>query len=254
MARINQYIQDENVGFSDKLLGSDSSGETRNFSLESISDFFKQTNAGGIVGQFVWQYKTSTPSSGQMQAIFSSGTTFANLTSIKVSKYTKGDTTNSKQNILSNFVGKDILLVETSDQDNHGIYNISNIAVINDGSGNPTDNYTVSLLYQNKGNGSLVADKHYAFVVFGGGADKAQELTFTSSSFATSGGSLLTETISGSAMPYVVFNHNLNKKPSISVEQEGSPGQIAMMPVKYINNNTVRVYFTGTTSGVIYAN
>ena len=254
MARINQYIQDENVGFSDKLLGSDSSGETRNFSLESISDFFKQTNAGGIVGQFVWQYKTSTPSSGQMQAIFSSGTTFANLTSIKVSKYTKGDTTNSKQNILSNFVGKDILLVETSDQDNHGIYNVSNLAVINDGSGNPTDNYTVSLLYQNKGNGSLVADKHYAFVVFGGGADKTQELTFTSSSFATSSGSLLTETISGSAMPYVVFNHNLNKKPSISVEQEGSPGQIAMMPVKYINNNTVRVYFTGTTSGVIYAN
>jgi hypothetical protein len=26
------------------------------------------------------------------------------------------------------------------------------------------------------------------------------------------------------------------------------------MPVKYINNNTVRVYFTGTTSGKIYAN
>lgn len=254
MARINQYTQDENVTFGDKLLGSDSGGSTRNFSLQSISDFFKENNASGVVGQFVWQHKASTPSSGQMQAVFSSGSTFANLTSIKVSKYTKGDTTNSKQNILSNFVGKDILLVETSDQDNHGIYNIQSIAVINDGNGDPTDNYTISLSYQNKGNGSLVANKHYAFVVFGGGADKTQELTFTSSNFATSGGSLLTETISGSAMPYVIFNHNLNKKPSITVEQEGSPGQIAMMPVKYINNNTVRVYFTGTTSGKIYAN
>ena len=254
MSRINQYIQDENVSFGDKLLGSDSGGATRNFSLESISDFFKESNAGGVVGQFVWQYKTSTPSSGQMQAVFSSGSTFANLTSIKVSKYTKGDATNSKQNILSNFVGKDILLVETSDQDNHAIYNITSIDIINDGNGNPTDNYTISLLYRNKGNGSLVANKHYAFVVFGGGSDKTEELTFTSSTFARSGGSLLTETISGSVMPYVIFNHNLNKKPSITVEQEGSPGQVAMMPVKYINNNTVRVYFTGTTSGVIYAN
>ena len=89
MARINQYTQDENVTFGDKLLGSDSGGSTRNFSLESISDFFKQNNAGGVVGQFVWQHKTSTPSSGQMQAVFSSGSTFANLTSIKVNKYTK---------------------------------------------------------------------------------------------------------------------------------------------------------------------
>ena len=88
----------------------------------------------------------------------------------------------------------------------------------------------------------------------GGGADKSTELVFTSSSFATSGGSLLTETINGSSMPYVVFNHNLGKKPAISVEQEGSPGQVALMPVKYINNSTVRVYFTGTTSGKIYAN
>ena len=89
---------------------------------------------------------------------------------------------------------------------------------------------------------------------FGGGADKTEELTFTSSTFARNGGTLLTDTISGSIMPYVIFNHNLGKKPSISVEQEGSPGQVAMMPVKYINNNTVRVYFTGTTSGKIYAN
>lgn len=254
MARISTYQQDQNLSASDKLLGSDSSGSTQNFSIDSISNFFKENNASGVVGQFVWEYVNTSIQTGQMQAVFSSGSTFANLTNIKVSKYTKGDTDNSKQNILSNFVGKDILLIETSDQDNHAVYNIQSVTVINDGDGNATNNYNISLLYQNKGNGSLVLDKHYAFVVFGGGADKTQELTFTSSSFATSEGNLLTETISGSAMPYIVFNHNLNKKPSISVEQEGSPGQIAMMPVKYINNNTVKVYFTGTTSGKIYAN
>tara|TARA_Y100001938_G_scaffold149681_1_gene237433 strand:+ start:4951 stop:5700 length:750 start_codon:yes stop_codon:yes gene_type:complete len=249
MARINQYTQDENVTFGDKLLGSDSGGSTRNFSLESISDFFKENNAGGVVGQFVWQYKTSTPSSGQMQAVFSSGSTFANLTSIKVNKYTKGDTTNSKQNILLNFVGKDILLVETSDQDNHGVYNIQSITVINDGNGNPTDNYTISLLYQNKGNGSLVANKHYAFVVFGGGgSDKNDILSFVPSDFDG------TETVSGSSMHYLDFTHNLSKKPAITVTEQGSPNEVCLVPVKYINNNTVRVYFTGTTSGTIFAN
>lgn len=254
MSRINQYIQDENVDLGDKLLGSDSGGATRNFSLQSISDFFKQTNAAGIIAQFVWQYKNQIPTSGQLQPIFSSGNTFANLTSLKVSKYTKSESTNSIENILTSVIGKDIILVETSDKDNYGIFNVVDIAVINDGSGNPTDNYTISISYQNKGNGSFVLNKHYAFAVFGGGADKASELVFSSSSFATSGGSLLTETINGSSMPYVVFNHNLGKKPSISVEQEGSPGQVALMPVKYINNSTVRVYFTGTTSGKIYAN
>lgn len=254
MSRINQYIQDENVSFGDKLLGSDSGGATRNFSLESISDFFKENNAGGVVGQFVWQYKTSTPSSGQMQAVFSSGSTFANLTSIKVSKYTKGDVTNSKQNILSNFVGKDILLVETSDQDNHAVYNITSVDIINDGSGNPTDNYTISLLYQNKGNGSLVAEKHYAFVVFGGGADKHTELTFTTTTFVDENGDDQEETLSGVTMKYFDFSHNLGKKPAITVTESGSADQVAFVPVKYINNNTARVYFTGKTNGIVYAN
>lgn len=254
MARINTYTQDQSLSKADKFLGSDSSGSTRNFSIQSVSDFFKNTNSGGVISQFVWQYKNATPISGNLQAIFSSGSTFANLTSLQVSKYTKSESTNSIENVLTSVIGKDIILVETIDKDNYGIFNVVDISVINDGSGNPTDNYTISLSYQNKGNGSLVVDKHYAFAVFGGGADKTSELVFTSSSFASSGGSLLTETINGSSMPYVVFNHNLGKKPSISVEQEGSPGQVALMPIKYINNSTVRVYFTGTTSGKIYAN
>ena len=254
MARINTYTQDQSLSKADKFLGSDSSGSTRNFSIQSVSDFFKNTNSGGVISQFVWQYKNATPISGNLQAIFSSGSTFANLTSLQVSKYTNSESTNSIENVLTSVIGKDIILVETIDKDNYGIFNVVNISVINDGSGNPTDNYTISLSYQNKGNGSFIVDKHYAFAVFGGGADKTSELVFTSSSFASSGGSLLTETINGSSMPYVVFNHNLGKKPSISVEQEGSPGQVALMPVKYINNSTVRVYFTGTTSGKIYAN
>ena len=40
MARINNYAQDANVTDNDKLLGSDESGNTKNFSLSSLSAFF----------------------------------------------------------------------------------------------------------------------------------------------------------------------------------------------------------------------
>jgi hypothetical protein len=55
-------------------------------------------------------------------------------------------------------------------------------------------------------------------------------------------------------MKYVDFQHDLAKRPSITVAESGSPEQVAHVPVKYINDNKVRVYFTGTTSGKIYAN
>ena len=86
------------------------------------------------------------------------------------------------------------------------------------------------------------------------GSDKHKELVFNSNTFVKVDGALQFETINGSSMCYIDFEHNLNKKPSISAEQEGSPGQIAMMPVKYINDNKARVYFGGTTSGKIFAN
>ena len=95
-----------------------------------------------------------------------------------------------------------------------------------------------------------------AIISIGGGSDKtAQVANFTAANFKRDeNNALVYETINGSSMVYIEFNHNLGKKPAISVEQEGSPGQVAMMPVKYIDDNTVNVYFTGTTSGSIYAN
>ena len=70
MARISGYTQDTDVTKSDKLIGSDSGGATRNFSLDSVSKFFKDTNSAGIAGQFVWQYKTTTPATGHVKPTF----------------------------------------------------------------------------------------------------------------------------------------------------------------------------------------
>ena len=228
MPRITSYTQDTDITKEDKVFGSDSGGSTKNYSLEGISNFFKHTNAAGVVGQFVWQYKNATPEVGQVKPTFSTGSTFANVTSLKVSKYIKGDT-NSMQNILSLIAGKDILLIDTSDQDNYGLFSVS--SVTQDGS---TDNYDIALLYKGSGNGSLVVDKHYALVAFGGGTDKTY--THTQNSGATTWS----------------VTHNLGKQPSVTVVDVNNVQGYGI--VTHTNANELTITFPGNTTGKAYCN
>ena len=243
MPKIKDIQADINVTNNDKLLGTDISGSTRNYLISDISKFFKNTNAAGIAGQFTYQYKVGNLNGGQMGVTFSSGSTFQNATSLKVSKFIYGETTNSSENLLDIFASSKILVIDVEDQDNYGVYNTT--TVTQDGS---TDFYDIAIS-QEKANGSFTNEKFYAIISIGGGSDKQAVLTFDSSNFAAD-----PETINGSSMRYVEWSHNLSKRPSITVAESGSPEQVAHVPVKYINDNTVKVYFTGTTSGKIYAN
>ena len=168
MPRINNIGLDTDVTKDDKLLGSDSGGATKSYTLKNVSKFFKDSNAAGIAGQFTYQYKSSAPfNAGSMRVTFSSGSTFQNATSIKVSKFVFGETTNSSENILDILSSKQILIVDVDDQDNYAIYNSG--AVIQDGS---SDFYDISLTTPTKFNGSFINEKIYAIISIGGGADK----------------------------------------------------------------------------------
>lgn len=245
MARISKYVNDTSVEKNDRLLGSNAGGATKNFAIEDISKFFKNTNSAGIAGQFTYQYKNQAPfTNGTMGVTFSvvGSNAFQNATSLKVSKYIYGET-DSSENLLEVFASSKILIVDVEDQDNYGVYNTT--TVTRDGS---TDLYDITIS-QEKANGSFTNEKFYAIISIGGGSDKQAVLTFDSTNFAAN-----PETINGSSMRYVEWSHNLSKRPSITVAESGSPEQVAHVPVKYINDNKVRVYFTGTTSGKIYAN
>ena len=102
MPRISNINLDTTVEKTDKFLGSNSGGATKNFQLSDVSKFFKNTNAAGIAGQLTYQYKTSSLSNGNMGVTFSSGSTFQNATSLKVSKYIYGET-DSFENLLDIF-------------------------------------------------------------------------------------------------------------------------------------------------------
>ena len=255
MPKIQSIQADQEVNKGDKLLGSDVSGATRNYVISDVTKFFKDTNAAGVAGQFTYQYKTTSPyNAGSMRITFSSGSTFANATSLKISKFPFGSE-NSFENLLDIFVNTQILIVDVEDQDNFGVFDTTTVAQDN----TETDFYNIAIT-STKNNGSFVNEKFYAIISMGGGgADKNDTLPFTQTDFAkTVDGSgnvtYLTENVSGSLMNYLVFTHNLGKKPSITVTEQGSPNEVCLVPVKYINNNTVRVYFTGATSGTIFAN
>ena len=231
MARISNYDQDTNVKKSDKLLGSDTGGSTRNFSLASISDFFKNTNAAGVAAQFVWQYKTTSLGSGDMQI---TGTTFANLSSIKVNKYAFGGT-ESLENILVVLASKDVIIVDVDNQNNFGVYTAG--TPTQDGN---TDFYDIALSSVQNSNGSLTNEKFYAIMAYGGGSDK----TYTH--------------LQNNAATTWTVNHNLGKFPSVSLKFSSNDNIYtnvgAFAGVAYTNENTIIITLAAAESGYAYLN
>ena len=233
MPKIESIQADLNITEGDKLLGSDAAGGTRNYVISDITRFFKDTNAAGVAGQFTYQYKTGTLLSGNMGVTFSSGSTFQNATSIKVSKFIYGETTNSSENILDILSSKQILIVDVEDQDNYAIYNSG--TVTQDGS---SDFYDISLTTPTKFNGSFTNEKFYAIISIGGGADKNKIFDdyFEQAQAAN---------------PWVV-THGLGKFPSVTVVNRNNVEVKAK--VTHNNDNQVTITFSGATAGKAYFN
>ena len=226
MARISTYKPDTDVTKDDKLFGTDSGGTTKNYRLQEVSTFFKNTNASGAPARFGYQYKSS--GNGTFTPTFSSGSTFANLTSVKVNKYTYGETTSS-EDILAILAGKDVIIVDTANQNNFGVYTAG--TPIQDGS---TDFYDISLSSVQNSNGSLTNEKFYSMIAYGGGADKA----YTH------------EQNSGATIWSVA--HNLGKRPSVTVVDVNNVQGYGI--VTHTNANNLTITFPGSTTGKAYCN
>ena len=233
MARISTYQKDTSVEKTDKLLGSNLGGTTKNFAIEDISKFFKNTNAAGIAGQFTYQYKNSAPyGNGTMRVTFSSGATFANATSLKVSKYIYGEE-DSSENLLDILASSKILIVDIEDQDNYGVYNTTTVTQ----DSVETDFYDI-VISQEKANGSFTNEKFYAIISIGGGSDKHSAFTdYYEENTATN--------------PWVV-THGLNKFPSVTVVNRN--GVEVYAKVTHDDENNVTITFAGDTAGKAYFN
>lgn len=231
MPRINNIGLDTDVTKDDKLLGSDSGGATKSYTLKNVSKFFKDSNAAGIAGQFTYQYKTSGLVSGSMGITFSSGSTFQNATSIKVSKFIYGETTNSSENLLSILSSGQILIVDLDDQDNYAIYESG--VVTQDGS---SDFYDISLTTPTKYNGSFTNEKIYAIISIGSGSDK----TYIHNQ--------------GSASTTWNVSHSLGKFPSVTVVDVNNVQGYGVVTHTDDNNLTVTFPAGSPAAGKAYCN
>jgi len=228
MARISTYQRDTVVTKNDKVIGTDSSGSiTKNFKLEDIAGFLRNTNAVGIATQFNFKF---VDSSRDVQTIsfdpIAPGDTFDNVTSFVLSKFDANN--NNISEYLKTYASKQIVIVRLDDYSNFGLFDVASIA---DHASLP-DYLTVTVTNRTN-QGSFIADKYYGLAIFAEG-DKHY-----------------THNQSVASATWLVA-HNLNKFPSVSVVL--STGQKGYGDVTYVDANNLTVSFAAAESGKAYIN
>ena len=238
MARIGTYSNDASLSNADKFLGTDSSGSTKNYSIQNVTKYLREVNASGVAGQFTYQFKASTVTNtekGLMNCTFSGGDyDFLDLTAIKINKIKYGDEgSQSMINILSILSNKAILIVDVNNHNNFGVYTTGTIAQ----DGSLTNYYDVSLTRKNS-NGALIANHIYGVTLFAG-----SDVHYVHDQQSAS----TTWTIA----------HNLGKFPSVSLKfstgaEFNNTG--ALGGVTYTDSNNLTINLAAAESGVAYLN
>lgn len=234
MARISSYNLDTSVSKTDKVIGTDSSGNTtKNFNLEKIANFLNTSSLINVNGQLVYEFKANaTPLAGQFVTSTGTAQNFSAVSSLLFSHInTNGQ---NIQQYLEYFEGLFIMLTQTDNQNNFGQYAITSIT----DSGSDYSTFAVSF---REGNGSLIADKYYA-MSFSPKGQTDKHLTWPTD------GSLYPFT-ANTAVP---ITHNLNKFPSVTTVD--SAGSHLVGDVQHINTNSFTLTFSASFQGKVYIN
>ena len=234
MARISSYDLDTSVSKTDKVIGTDSSGNTtKNFNMGDVANFLNTSSLINVNGQVVYKLTgNNSPAAGEFSKTGSSNN-FSAMASFNFSH-----TNTNNQNIetyLNYFDGLRVVLTQTDDQNNFGLYNVDSIT--NTGEGATFSTLTVTFI---EGNGAMQENKFYAMAYSPKGqTDKHYE---ESVAFNNSTTPPFTRTI----------NHNLSKFPSVTVVDSG--GSRVIGEVNHIDKNSFTITFKDTFSAKVYAN
>ena len=169
-----------------------------------------------------------------MNFVFSGGSTFANVTAIKVSKYNH-NSQNAINNALSLLGGKNIIIYDVNNKNNFGVYKVESLLVDD----NPNF-YNISITHKTSNN-SAVDQNVYGIDIF-----------------AESGGDLTYEHHQNSASSSWVINHNLGKFPSVSIKFSSSDSVYtnvgAFAGIVYTDENNLTINLAAAESGYAYLN
>jgi len=242
MARITRYTQDGTPDRGDKLIGTDSDGGTKNYTLENIGAFLSQTNVLGVHANIPYKYSHSSLAPGNIKDNNNNtpvGAFPTSNVSIQVSSYPNNGQ-RTALTVLNTFLNKEIVISQIQDQNVYAVYRVSAITQVGS-----TEFYNLSLEHLSSNNNAdgygFITGVYYNVSLYTGAQDKEYEQVFSTSdlNFVNNQYEL--------AIP-----HNLGKFPTIAVKI--STGDVALVPYSHINKNNSKVFFSSLNSGTVYAN
>ena len=231
MARISTYPVDQDITGTDKVIGSDSTGQiTKNYTLDGIAGWMNASGSVSIAGQNNYSFEVLDATIGTITGP-AANATFASINALQ---FTKTSTLGVNViDYLLTLVGRSVILARLDNPNNFGVYVLDSLTV--DGT---DDNYYNAVFTLTVANGNITSNKYYGFAVYpeigGGGGDL--NFTFTQGTPAT------TWTIT----------HNLGKFPSVSVVDTADTQVYG--EVEYIDDNSLRITFSAAFGGKAYLN
>ena len=192
MARINQYPLDGSIDKTDLLIGSDNGGTTKNYQVSDIGKAISKFNMAGQP-QICYRYNKGNNLTGNLSIAGQTNATkaFTSITTVIVSKFAFGDT-NTSENILLNMVGQEVTITDIDNPNNFGAYTLDSATVLSS-----DNNFYTLALFNTGGAGNIVYEQFYVMTSKKGDLSFVHEQTNPSNTW--------------------VVNHNLGKKPSVTI-------------------------------------
>lgn len=230
MARIYTYPNDTALRDEDAWIGTNYPDlATVQFTAKKIADYLNFNGRISVAGHLVYKYDYNQQSNTGTISLFSGGPgiAFSAITELYIHQNDLSEQLTS--NFLGILIGKEILIAEAGDINDFGHYSVNSLTV----SGVNPEFYILGLTHLNS-NGNLLNDSIYNIIQFNLSADK--HYTHTQNIVSA------TWTI----------NHNLNKKPSVTVVD--SIDNVVYGDINYITANSLTITFSGGFTGKAYLN
>lgn len=230
MARIYTYPNDAKLQDDDAWIGTNKLDlATVQFTAQKIADYLNLDGKISVNSQINYKYEFGQLSaeSTMTQETGPGNESFVNLSEINVHKY---DITGQVvANFLNILVGSQILISEFNEINHFGHYELQSFV---QNSTNP-DFYTLTINEINS-NGALINNNYYHISLLNLGTDK--NYTHTQNSVSA----------------VWTINHNLNKKPSVTVVDSGD--SVVHGEILYTSLNSLTITFSGGFTGKAYLN
>jgi len=232
MARIGSYLTDDNVTGSDKVLGTDTSGVTKNYELDSIADYFSKNNTIAVGGQVVYEYQSDAINLGYSKFTSNDGAGGNNIllsaiSDIVINKALNGSTPVGE--VLKRIFDSRFRIYGVSNANDYYDYEVKRISDHDE----VPNAYKVELTpISGNATATLSNDDYYAFSPATG--DKTYEH------------------IQGAASATWEITHNLGKYPSVTVQDSADTGVVG--EITYNTDQKITITFSGAISGKAYLN